>query len=134
MLIEELIEVVVFLNLILAFMVFVEDLYFYFKVKEDTGWSKILYAGVGLAWVIRYILYYIQLHPFDRGDVNVPVLILSTFTLLSMTVGANIRIQRDVGAGVVVKDFKQFPNRIIENIKQIPNRIRKGIVKWICHQ
>lgn len=103
---EELVEMVVLLNLFLSIIIIVNDLYFYFKVKEPTGWSKLLYAAVGFFWFVRYILFYLQFHPFDFNDINPSILILTTFTLLSLAVGSNIRIQRDIGIKNMLNDLR----------------------------
>ena len=110
-----LINIVVGLNLLLAFLIMVEDLYFYFKIIEDTRWSKLFYSFIGLLWTIRYALFYLKIIPFDKANSNSVLLVLTTLTLLSLVVGANIRLVRDVGKGVIINDIKK-------------------VWKWISHQ
>ena len=101
------INLVVFLCLVFSVLILVEDLYFYFKIDEDSRWSKLLYAAVGFSWTIRFILYYLRIEPFDKASSNPTLLIFLTFTLLSMVVGANIRIQREIGIKGIVEDLKR---------------------------
>ena len=89
-------DIIIITNVILALLIVIEDIYFYYKIKEDTRWSKLLYAGVGFAWSIYFLDYSL----FNREPVSLPVLILITFTLLSLTVGANIRVKREIGTNV----------------------------------
>lgn len=113
MLIDSIIAVII-LNLILSIIIIVEDLYYYFKKKEPTGWSKILYAAVGFGWLVRTLLFFAGIDPFGPENINPYILILTTFTLLSMAVGANIRVKRDIGEYELHNDLRRF-------------------IKWISH-
>lgn len=99
-------NILIVLNLFFAVSVFAENIYYYSRVKEDSGWSKILYAFIGLMWMIRWVLYFMEFPAFSTllpGPLS-----MTTLTLLAMTVGANIRLMRDVGKETIKKDFRKW--------------------------
>ncbi len=116
---EFIIQLIVILNLVLALMVFIEDIYFYIKVKESSGWSKLLYAGVGFFWSVRYVSFFIQGNPFELNQYNFLLLLLVTYTLLALTVGANIRVQRDIGTEEIKKDVIKIRCKTVDKVKRI---------------
>jgi hypothetical protein len=112
MLINDIVDMVAFFNMVLCIIIIVWDLYFYFKVDEPEKWSKLLYVGIGGGWLIRYILYFISSPGLDRATVNVPLLILVTFTLCGFSVGSIIRVQRICGFRCLLNDIKSFFGRV----------------------
>lgn len=93
------------LNLVLSFIIVIWDLYYYFKISEPERWTKLLYALVGFFWIIRYTLFFLDKEPFNLLSINRPVLVLTTFTLLSLAVASIIRVGRDFDTKNVIKSF-----------------------------
>jgi hypothetical protein len=102
----------VVLNLILSAIIIVWDLYFYFKMKERERWTKLLYAFVGMCWFVRYLLYLLDIERFSSENVNAPLVVLVSLTLLSLALGSIIRVQKIVGFGGIKTDVKSLITRI----------------------
>jgi uncharacterized membrane protein len=110
-LLEIAIEANVILNLVLSLIIIVWDLYFYFKMDEREKWTKLLYAFVGACWFVRYLLYLLDVENFSKINVNAPLVLLLTFTLLSLALGSIIRVQKIVGFDEIKTDVKNLINR-----------------------
>jgi hypothetical protein len=103
----------VILNLILSLIVIFWDLYFYFKVDEKEKWTKILYICVGIFWFVRYALFLFDVDKFSRTDNFNPVLVLGlTLTLLALSIGSIVRMQKIGGKDLIKRDIKTLIDRI----------------------
>jgi len=100
------------LNLVLALIIVVWDLYFYFKMDEKEKWTKAFYALVGMGWIVRCVLYLLNVNNFSSENVNAPLVVLVTFTLLALAVGSIIRVQKIVGFEGIKTDVKNLMVRI----------------------
>lgn len=103
----------VIFGIFLCLLIITWDLYFYFKVNETEKWAKIIYVGVGIGWLIRFILYFFNYDSLGIDKVNPPLLMLAIFTLLGFAVGAIIRVKRSVGFTVIASDLDALRKKII---------------------
>ena len=106
-----LIDFVAIFNMFLSVIIILWNLYFYIKVPEIERWTKLLYVFVGLSWFIRYIFYFCNLYPFGGEHINPIMLIILTFTLVSLAVGSIIRVGRLFKAQYMMNDFIKRINR-----------------------
>lgn len=105
------------LNTLMSLIIIIWDLYYYFKTDEAERWTKLLYSVVGFFWFIRCLLFFFDVKPFGFEDVNLAILTLITFTLLSMAVASIIRVGRDFDMRNPVKDIVVY--------------VSKKVISWI---
>lgn len=108
------------LNLLMSFVIVTWNLYFYVKMKgiEEERWTKLLYAVVGFGWFARYCMFFLDVYPVGYSDVyNQHLFILTTLTLLALTVGSIIRVQRLGGFPLIISDAKKVVERLKCSLK-----------------
>lgn len=111
---NDVIDLMVILNIGLCIIIIVWDIYFYYRVPESERWTKILYTSVGILWLIRYVLYFLNIKPFGYTQSNPFLLILVTVTLLSLAVASIVRVHRLI----TVEDMKNdITNCLLRNTK-----------------
>lgn len=99
-------------NTILCVIIVLWDTYFYFKVNETERWAKLLYIFVGVVWLIRYILFFLDYDGYGKANANPVLLMVVSITLLALAVGSIIRVQKLCGSSCLVKDIKTIVARI----------------------
>jgi len=101
-----LIYLLVSLNLFFCLIVVTWNIYYYFFIVDHVErWTKIFYSCVGFSWFIRFVLFFFDVHPFGINEVNSAILILLTFTLLSMALASMIRVLK-------VNSWREIRNNI----------------------
>jgi len=79
-------------------------------MKEEERWTKLLYAVVGFLWFIRYALFIFNIPPFGIKDVNPTLLVMITFTLLSLAIASIVRVQKLTEKDEFKHDIIKFVN------------------------
>lgn len=99
-------------NILLCLIIILWDVYFYFKVDEKEKWAKILYIFTAFGWLLRSVLFFFNYDGLGISTINPPLLMLSTFTLLSLALGSIIRVQRITGIQSLRNDIKKLLKKV----------------------
>ena len=105
---NDLVTVLIFLNVFLSIIIIIWNLYAYQRIQETERWTKLLYTFTGVVWFIRYNLYLFDMYPFDKENVNPYILIIMTYTLLSLAVGSIIRVGRLFTKKEILNDLREW--------------------------
>jgi hypothetical protein len=109
---DALIYALVTLNMAFCVLMIVWNLYYYFRIIDHTErWTKIFYSFIGLMWLVRFALFYLNVYPFGLSQSNPILLIMITFTLLALALASIIRVLKLRGLHDIYIDIRRLLKR-----------------------